>query len=197
MGTTYSIFNQSLVTATTLTTAANVGTEFTIDRTCWAVGFTFRRPDNTAQAAPTAKLFNQSNNNGASTVWSSVASATFGTLSANAGWKTVMLATPVRLAYNATSYRNRYRVSIRATRYCQTASYWTTGPGSAGLTSGPMTAPSRANAFLNAQSSSGGATIDDAPTTASSSGQNWWADILISDVDPRMRSNMTTLFGGD
>lgn len=197
MGTTYSIFNQSLVSATTVTSGpTNVATEFMIDRTCWAVGFVFRRPDTTSQTAPTARLFNQQNNNGASTIWFSVASGTF-TLGTTSGWKTVMLATPVKLAYNLTSYRNRYRVSTRATRYCQTTNYWTTGPGSAGLTSGPMAAPSRANAFLNCQSSSGGATDTDVPITASSAGQNWWADVLISDVDPRMNSNMTTLFGGD
>lgn len=201
MATTYSIFNQSLTAPTRVRTDGpfNVGTEFMITQSCWVIGFRYRRPDTTTQAtAPTAALFNQGNNNGASTVWTQEASATFSLTTGwtGAGWKTAMLATPQKLIWQPTSYRNRYRVSTRATRFCESDNYWSTGAGSAGFTSGPLTVPNKANAFLTAQGSYSTA-VGDAPITASATAQNWWSEVLISDVDPRMRSNPIAAFGGD
>lgn len=200
MAATYTIFNQSPTSATTRVSttdgisAYNLGTEFVVTTKCWVVGFAFRRPDTVAQTV-TGQLFNMGTSDG--TAWTTWISATTFSLGTTSGWKTVMLAAPVRLDYNTTfAYRNRFRVSIRATRFYETNNYWTTGAGSSGFTTPLFTVPNKTNAFNNCQCCHS-VTAGAVPDIPSGSGQNWYSDVLISDVDPRMKSNAITVFGGD
>lgn len=180
MGTTYSLFDGSLATATIRTDGPfSLATEFATQAGyCFLLGFRFRRPDNIAQTV-TGKLWDLASSDGSTGL--EVASATF-SLTANAGWKDVYLATPVRIGQ--ISVQRRYRVAIRCTRFCETNNYFTSGTGSVNTTRGPMIMPNKTNARLQAQGSFNAS--DAYPGQAAATGQNWWADVLVADTDPRL-----------
>jgi len=97
------------------------------------------------------------------------------------GWQTATLAVPVQLAAST-----RYIVVVHHTdRYAGTASYWTSGPGGAGITNGILTAPPN-SAVTTAPAGQGryteAGTIQ-APTSTFSGG-GYWADLSVTDVNP-------------
>lgn len=197
MGTSYSIFGQA-VTATTIRTDGpfQLGTEFIIKQDVWVTGFRFRRPNTVAQTI-TMWVFNQSDSGG--TNWLGRAGGSLVLTAGGAtGWRDISTSDglPVKLTFNAaTAYRNRYRVVTRATNFCETGYYWTTGPGSAGFSNAVMDIPNYNNALNNAQSS-WATNNNEVSLNNSTGGPNWWSEIVVSDVDPRMKSNAITLFGG-
>lgn len=96
-----------------------------------------------------------------------------------AGWNTVTLDTPIALTAN-----QRYRACVFFTTdngYTATGAYWSTGAGTSGITSGPLTAPNSTNATGGLQCSYSVADI--APANAFNA-TNYWLDLTIDDGVP-------------
>lgn len=93
------------------------------------------------------------------------------------GWQTVPLATPFELTPGQV-----YKVATHyPDHYCATGSFWTSGPGAAGITNGILTAQS------DAASAGGQCTFayDPAPLFPDNgTGGNYWSDVVVTDTDP-------------
>lgn len=94
------------------------------------------------------------------------------------GWHTVALPSPIPL-----DSALRYKVAVTfPDRWTLTGGYWTSGPGATGITNGPLTAYSAADASAGQGTFSTGA-----GTTfpgSSGAGGNYWVDVTVTDVDP-------------
>ena len=94
-------------------------------------------------------------------------------------WKRV----PVSVATSLTP-NQRYRACITNTSanwYTRISNYWSTGPGSAGITNGPLVAPNSTNATGNDQCSHIVASSPAFPDI-SLSNVNYWIDVEVSDA---------------
>lgn len=92
---------------------------------------------------------------------------------AGSGWVRAPFTSPPALA-PGTQYEVCVNQNTAVNWYSATVAYWTTGPGSAGLTSGPLSAPNNAGA-LNGQDSFHAAAALTYPAT-SSGGANYYID---------------------
>lgn len=98
------------------------------------------------------------------------------------GWNTVTLASPVTLAVDDTTSATSYLACVYFTTdngYTATGAYWTSGAGSAGVTSGPLFAPPLGGQRGPAQDAfNAGA---DAAPNAGFNGGNYWVDLTVDD----------------
>lgn len=94
-------------------------------------------------------------------------------------WNYVPLGAPVALAAGQ-PYRACVLTAGASPKYSSTADYWSTGPGSAGITNGILTAPRRADAegLLQGQFIVSGVM---AFPNAEFNATNYWVDVLIDD----------------
>lgn len=98
---------------------------------------------------------------------------------AGGGWQEALLPVPVAVPQGV-----RWRVGAHFPngRYSATPDYWTTGPGAANVSNGPLTAYSLAAASENEQ---GSFTVGAAlafPDTGSPNGSNYWITPIITDT---------------
>jgi hypothetical protein len=96
------------------------------------------------------------------------------------GWNTIVLEDPIELTPN-----QRYRIATYFTTddgYTATALYWSTGPGSAGLTSGVLKAPQASDVTGGSQGSFNSPS-DSFPVSQYNS-TNYWLDVTVSDTSP-------------
>jgi hypothetical protein len=196
---TFTLHNSALTAGTLRSDGPfNLGTEFIVNQRIWLLGIRFRHPGSVSQTVQVSvwKAANASGSVG--TLQTGPHSITTGTSS---GWKNYTLATPVPLFNDYAAslpYLSHFRVIVRATRFVETANYWTTGGGANSYNVGPVTVPNRASALGNMQCSHSTTGSLDWTVIPSSSGQNWWADITFSDVDPRIpKSAAFVMLGGD
>jgi hypothetical protein len=91
------------------------------------------------------------------------------------GWQSVDLPTPVSLT-SGTDYKAV--VYFPDGEYTTTADYWASGPGSTGLSIGPLSAPNHADSASGQNSFSFGSGI--AYPTGNFNGANYWIDVTIS-----------------
>lgn len=159
--------------------------EFTVTQRVWVTGVWCYRVNTTTTATAPAAIYTV-NPGGASGTVVAGTSVTFAAGSAT-GWVTQALPTPVALtpgtAYRVTIYYGN-------TRFGYTSDYWTTGPGAAGVTSGPLFAPSDAAATGGMQGSyrytatNAGLAF---PNT-DNYGEFTGSDVTVTDIDPTGRA---------
>ncbi len=152
-----------------------LGVEFTVSQNCWVreIHFWQASANSPSTATRTAALY-------------STATGTTGTLLASkslsvsgSGWQTAVLDSQVAVVSGTV-----YRAAILhpAGRYTSVGAYFSTGAGSSGVTNGPLTAPSNANALSNHQGSYLASGTLGFPN-ASFNSANYWTDVTVSDVE--------------
>lgn len=156
----------------------NLGTEFNVSTTAWITKIHFWRATLSEVGPVTGAVY--------AVVGATQLSGTAVTFTlSGVGWHTVTLPTPVQITAGV-----RYIATIRhADHYAGTGGYFTSGPGSAGITNGILTAPSAA-AVSSAPIGNG--RFDEAGAiaapTSTFNGGNYWSDVSVTDVDPGGRS---------
>lgn len=98
-------------------------------------------------------------------------------------WNWIPLGSLVALSVGSASV-NHYRASVTyggggQKHYASTISYWTTGAGAAGVTTGPLTAPNAAGAIGGIQGSYNEPTTGSMPASENLNA-NYWLDVQIS-----------------
>lgn len=126
-----------------------LGTEFRVGSACTLKGLWYYRPSTATTATPTGAAWAVAAD-GASGTLLAGSTVTFAAGSAT-GWIYQALPSPVTLAVGQS-----YRVGVyfSNTLFAYDGPYWTSGAGANGVTSGPITAPSHANAVGTRQGSS-------------------------------------------
>jgi hypothetical protein len=155
-----------------------LGIEFDVTATCWLTTVWHYRPSGGLAAAPFAVY---SVDAGGAT--GTLVSGTSGTQpSSGTGWRSTLLSTPVKLAVGT------YRAGVYHSNqtFAYTSSYWTTGGGSSGRTSGPLTAPNRANSEGTVQGPNRFTTTNSGLGFPGRDGlgQLYGVDVTVTDVDP-------------
>jgi len=152
----------------------SLGTEITLSATGWVTALHMWRATLSEVGPVTGAVYNVAT--GVQVPGTAVTYTLSGT-----GWQTVTLGAPVQL-----SASTRYIVVVHHTdRYAGTASYWTSGPGAAGITNGILTAPPN-SAVVSAPVGQGRYTEAagiQAPTSTFSGG-GYWADLSVTDINP-------------
>lgn len=155
----------------------NLGTEFYVTQQAWAVSLHIWRFNTTMSGTVLGRIWIAS---GASAGTALAGTDVTFNLSGT-GWLTADLDAPVELTPLV-----RYRVSMLApSGYTGTGSYWTSGAGSSGITSGIIIAPSSGPG--GDQSGKQGSFEYDSVRAYPDStfqGGNYWVDVTVSDVFP-------------
>ena len=98
---------------------------------------------------------------------------------AGSGWVTALFTVPPSLA-SGVKYKAAVYQPNAANWYSNTANYWTSGAGSAGVTNGPLSAPNSAGGAQGQDSFVvGGPTYPNA-----GSGANYWIDVVVAVTTP-------------
>jgi hypothetical protein len=176
VATDYTLFGTGTPTITTTRTDGPfaLGNEFYVTSTAWAKAIRFWRPSTAVTGTITGRIYlvNAGGATGSAVTGTDVTFTLSGT-----GWQSANLAALVALTINQS-----YRVVVRYPgSFPQTSDYWRlTGPGASGRVNGPLVAPSEAAALGGAQSSYAVGAMA-FPAGASGIGQNWWADVTVTD----------------
>lgn len=155
-------------------TAVSLATEFYITSTGWLTHLWFWRPTTQVTGTITGRVYAVAT--GTAVSGTDVTFTVSGT-----GWISAALASPVSLATNT-----RYRAVVHfPSNYASTTSYWSTGPGGSGITSGILTAPGSGGGPTQSSFQGAfnyGATISFPNNQFSASG--YWVDVTVTDTDP-------------
>lgn len=156
-----------------------LGTEWYITSTAWLKGYRFWRPDDGGSPAVTGPIVART--------WTSTGALVAGTDAAftlsGSGAQTVLLATPVALGVGpANSYRTG--AHFPNGRYPFTSSFWSSGPGSAGIINGPLVGPNQSSATEGEQGSLAVGSSINFPANGSPNAAFYWVTPIITDVDP-------------
>lgn len=150
----------------------NLGVQVRVSAQAWLVGFRFWRPDTGITGAVKAVLYELG---GAEVPGTRVTFAVSGT-----GWLRADLDTPVELTAGV-----QYVATIHfPSGLVATGLYWRSGPGSAGIVNGLLSAPSEAAAASNAQGRFFYAADYAYPANGSGSAANYWVDVVVTDEEP-------------
>ncbi|SES21141.1 DUF4082 domain-containing protein [Lentzea albida] len=149
----------------------NVGTEFLVSTTAWVTHLRWWR--GTIDVSPdNLRLYRVDSSSTGTVLAEVIAPAASGT-----GWQ-VSAITPVQIAAGI-----RYKTVVHVPgHYTATGGYWNGGPGAGGVVNGILTAPNTANA-----NGGGQGTFKTGPPAfpdGSFNGGNYWADVVVTDVDP-------------
>jgi hypothetical protein len=163
----------------------SLGMEFVVSGPAWLTGLRFWRVSTNDYGTPIGRVYSVSTPTTGTAVPNT--DATFASYAAGGttGWKEATTTAPVRLTVN-----QRYRVAIRFSNYFPaTNSYWASGSGSAGRTSGPLFAYAYGASTTSTTSTIqgsyiAGTTLSFPNTLASPTGNNYWVDVTVTDVDP-------------
>lgn len=140
----------------------------------WLKGYEIWRADGAVTGPVTAETWDQAG----VAVGSSVATVT---LSSTGAYQLGLLPTPVPIVVGQ-SYRSGAHLPNGA--YAFTSNYWSSGAGSAGITSGRLTAPSQAVAPDGEQGVLIGGAARAFPANGSGAAANFWITPILTDVDP-------------
>lgn len=140
----------------------------------WLKGYQFWRADGAVTGPVSGETWDQAGVALASSV------ATF-SLSGTGVYQTALLPTPVPIVVGQ-SYRSGCHLPNGA--YAFTGAFWSSGAGSAGVSSGRLTAPSQALAPDGEQGVLIGGTSRTFPANGSGSAANFWITPILTDVDP-------------
>lgn len=140
----------------------------------WLKGYEFWRADGAVTGPVSAETWDQAGTPLAGSV------ATF-SLSGTGAYQTALLPTPVPIVVGQ-SYRSGCHLPNGA--YAFTSAFWSSGPGSGGVTSGRLTAPSQALAPDGEQGVLIGGTSRSFPANGSGSAANFWITPILTDIDP-------------
>ncbi|MGW1998484.1 DUF4082 domain-containing protein [Embleya sp. NPDC001921] len=156
------------------TSPINLGTEIVLSATGWATALHFWRATLSELGPVTGAIYAVAS--GSQVPGTAVSFTLSGT-----GWHTATLAAPVQLTAGV-----RYIVVIRHTdKYAGTGGYFTSGPGSGGITNGILTAPPAASVTSPPV---GNGRYDEAGSIAAPTGTYdggcYWSDVTVSDVNP-------------
>lgn len=153
--TSYSVFGQTLPAGTTQendSSTWDLGLQFSITASGYQLGgYYFYLPSsgNTTGSNYSFRLYSTANGTSGTLISGSTVSGS-GTWTA-ASWVYVPLGTPVALI-SGTTYVAVVTISTATSAYYQFVNnYWTSGAGSGGITSGPITAPSNSASLGTSQ----------------------------------------------
>jgi hypothetical protein len=154
----------------------SMSTEFGVTSPCWVTQLRFHRQTTGITGTITGGIYTV-----ATATTGALVSGTFVTYTVSGtGWQTATLANPIYLTPG-----QRYRVinEFAGNSYEITSGYFTTGPGATTSTNGPLTLYSHDDALGNVQ---GGSSVTSvlSYTTNASSGDNYWSDLTVTDVNP-------------
>ena len=140
----------------------------------WLKGYEFWRADGAVTGPITAETWDQAG------VALSGSVATF-SLSGTQVYQQALLPSPVPIVVGQ-AYRSGCHFPNGA--YAFTSNYWSSGPGSGGITSGRLTAPRQASAPDGEQGVLIGGTSRAFPANGSGTAANFWITPILTDVDP-------------
>jgi len=152
--------------------SVSLSTEFYVTSTAWVTALRFWRADTTVSGAIVGAVYDVGS--GTAVTGTDVTFAVSGT-----GWLQADMASPVALTTNT-----RYRaVVLYPHNYSATLDYWSSGDGSAGITNGPLTAPSSGggptqSSFQGAFGYGATITFPNGQFRASC----YWVDVVVSDT---------------
>lgn len=177
--TVFTLFGQPATPATLFadSTDYTYGLQFTVSESCTLTAIWFySAPGATSlpvtialYAVTGATLIQRQGTNGTPTTWSGAAGS---------GWVRSAFASPSTLA-TATSYKGCILDNSASSFYAPTSHYWDTGPGSGGLTTGPITAPNNAGADGGQDSFFQGSSVLNYPNS-SFNATNYWVDVEVT-----------------
>jgi hypothetical protein len=151
----------------------NLGVQVRVSAQAWLVGFRFWRADVGITGAVKAVLYEVVG--GVEVPGTRVPFVVSGT-----GWIRADLATAIELTPGV-----QYVAAVHfPSGLAATSLYWRSGPGSAGIANGLLSAPSEASAVSNAQGRYAYAADYAFPANGSGSAANYWVDVVVSDVEP-------------
>lgn len=152
-------------------TPVSLGTEVVTTQTLWITHLHYWRGTTADDGTHTGEVFNSSTQN-------PIAGTVVTFTDVGTGWQTAALSSPVQIpagAYLPTAHHPNGGPAY-------TSGYWTTGPGSAGITNGPITAPNNAGS-IRGQGLYTPSSTRVCPTLTFG-GNNYWVDWTVSDVPP-------------
>ena len=155
----------------------NLGTEFFVTQQAWVTAMHIWRFDSTMSGTVRGRIWIASGGSEGQPLAGTDVTFNIG----GTGWLTADLEEPVELTPIV-----RYRASMHCSSgYTGTGSYWTSGPGSSGITNGIITAP--ASGPGGDQSGTQGSfayAADYSYPNSTFQGGNYWVDVTVSDVFP-------------
>ena len=171
--TTYTLYGQpgSPATLASVTSSLTLGVEFYASEICTLTAIWFYSPPGAAALPGTIVLYQPV---GRTLITSNAASWSG---AAGSGWVSAAFSSPPALAAN-THYMGCVFYGGGDNWYPETTDYFTTGPGSGGITSGILTAPSNSAAidWQNAADNSGSLAFPE----QDAAGSNFWIDIDVT-----------------
>ena len=168
--TSYTLFGQAGGTTLTVDTSAyTMGVAFTVSQDCTLDALWWNSPAG-AGSLPSQIALYQITGAGTGTLIHNEVPSWSG--AAGSGWVRAAFASPPALTAG-THYKAAIGNFSGASFYGGTSAYWTTGPGSAGISNGPLSAPSNAASVDGQDTFTTGVAL---AYPATSVGANYWID---------------------